>query len=213
MENIQLAIVEDDTIIRESLESFLGVNTAIQINFVATSVEDFLNALKVTRNPQVDVMLLDIGLPGMSGLEGISYIKKELPNVDIIMLTTFEEEEKIFKALCNGAVSYITKRTPLTKIQEAIFTIYRGGSYMSPSIARKVINHFTIPQSKKETSSLSDRQKEIVNAIVEGFTYSKIAEQLHISTNTVRDHIKKIYRLLEVNSKTELIKKSMKGEI
>ncbi len=212
MENINLAIVEDDVLVKESLESFLGINKAIQIKFVAESVEDFLHALKVTRKPEVDILLLDIGLPGMSGLEGIHYIKKKLPDIDIIMLTTFEEDDKIFKALCSGAVSYITKRTPLVKIQEAIFTIHRGGSYMSPSIARKVINYFS-PKPKENKTNLTPRQLQIVQAIVDGLSYKMIADKFSISTNTVRDHIKKIYRLLEINSKGELIRKSLDGEI
>lgn len=205
MENIHLAIIEDDIVIKESLKSFLGENPSIHITFLSNSLEDFLKTLQVTHNPEVDVLLLDIGLPGMSGLEGIKHIKKQLPKVNIIMLTTFEEEDKIFKALCAGAVSYISKRTPLTAIKDAVFTIYRGGSYMSPSIARKVINHF---KPRPITSKLTARQIQIVQAIVEGNSYKMIADKYLISIDTVRDHIKKIYRLLEINSKAELISKS-----
>lgn len=208
MNIINLAIIEDDILIKESLESYLGDNKSINIQFIASSVEDFLNAIKVAREPKVDVMLLDIGLPGMSGLEGIQHIQKLLPKVNIIMLTTYEEDEKIFKALCAGAVSYISKRTPLTKIEEAITTIYQGGSYMSPSIARKVINYFTPKQEEKGMNSLTTRQMQIVECIVGGLSYKMIAEKLMISIDTVRDHIKKIYRLLNINSKAELIKKS-----
>lgn len=211
MESVHLAIIEDDPIIRESLESFLGINPSIQLEYIADSVEVFINALRIARNPRVDVLILDIGLPGISGLEGIRPIKRLLPNVDIIMLTTYEEDDKIFKALCAGAVSYLTKRTPLTKIQEAIFTIHRGGSYMSPSIARKVVEYFT-PKEKKE-SILTARQQQIVKGIVDGLSYKMIAEKHMISIDTVRDHIKKIYKLLQINSKGELIRKSMDGEI
>ncbi len=211
MEIIRLAIVEDDPVVKESLEAFLSINPAIQVIFIEESVEDYLEKLKATPNPQVDVMLLDIGLPGMTGLEGIRHIKALIPNVNIIMLTTFEESEKIFKALCAGAVSYLTKRTPLTKIQEAIFTISRGGSYMSPSIARKVVEYFN-PKEKKE-SNLTPRQTQIVQGVVEGLSYKMIADKYMISINSVRDHIKKIYRQLEINSKAELIKKSLDGDI
>ncbi len=148
----------------------------------------------------------------MSGLEGIKPIKNALLDVNIIMLTTFEEEDKIFKALCAGAVSYISKRTPLTKIEEAIFTIARGGSYMSPSIARKVISHFN-PKPKKQNTQLTARQRQIVEGVVEGLSYKMIADKYLISIDTVRDHIKKIYRLLQINSKGELIKKSLDGDI
>ena len=208
MKTINLAIIEDDILIKESLESYLGDNTSINIQFIASSVEDFLNAIEVSREPKIDVMLLDIGLPGMSGLEGISHIHKLLPKVNIIMLTTYEEDDKIFKALCGGAVSYISKRTPLTKIEEAITTIYYGGSYMSPSIARKVINYFSPKQAEKGMNTLTTRQMQIVECIVGGLSYKMIADKLMISIDTVRDHIKKIYRLLNINSKAELIKKS-----
>ena len=211
MDEIRLAIIEDDPIIRESLEVFLGANKAIEISFIAESVEDFLNALKVTRNPKVDLLLLDIGLPGISGLEGIKPIKRKLPELEIIMLTTYEEEEKIFKALCAGAISYLSKRTPLPTIQEALFTIHRGGSYMSPSIARKVVTYFSPKQKNKE--ELTARQLQIVQGVVDGLSYKMIADKLMISLDTVRDHIKKIYKSLQINSKSELVKKALDKEI
>jgi DNA-binding NarL/FixJ family response regulator len=213
MENIQLAIIEDDKIIFESLESFLGAHPAIQISLSAGSVEDFLQkAENAVRLPKIDVMLLDIGLPGMSGIEGLRHIRQKYPDTDIIMLTTFEEEDKIFKSLCSGACSYISKRTPLTTIQEAIFTVHRGGSFMSPSIARKIAQHF-MPKARQETDVLSVRQKQIVEGLVDGLSYKLIADKLSISIDTVRDHIKKIYRALEVNSKAEIIRKSLDGDI
>ncbi|MDC8000618.1 response regulator transcription factor [Aequorivita todarodis] len=206
MEHIYLAIIEDDILIRESLESYLGENKSIEINFIANSVEDFLKTIDVSRNPKVDVILLDIGLPGISGLEGIRPIRDKLPKTNIIMLTTYEEDDKIFKALCAGAVSYISKRTSLTKIEEAIITIFRGGSYMSPSIARKVINYFA-PTQEKEESKLTLRQEQIVQGILDGLSYKMIADRYMISIDTVRDHIKKIYLILNIHSKGELINK------
>ena len=183
----------------------------IELQYVVNSVEAFLSELRATQKPKVDVLLLDIGLPGMSGLEGIRPIKRLVPNADVVMLTTYEEEDKIFKALCAGAVSYLTKRTPLAKIQEAIFTIHRGGSYMSPSIARKVVEYF-VPKKKIE-HQLTDRQQQIIQGVVDGLSYKLIADKYMISIDTVRDHIKKIYKALQINSKGELIKKSMDGEI
>lgn len=188
MEQINLAIIEDDPLIRESLEGYLGANKAISINVVAGSVEHFLEITKVLP-PAVNIILLDIGLPGMSGLEGIRHIRLVFPEADIIMLTTFEEDDKIFKALCAGACSYISKRTSLVHIQEALFVVRRGGSYMSPSIARKIAQHF-MPRQRKEEDLLSPRQKQIVDGIVEGYSYKMIADKLSISLDTVRDHIK-----------------------
>lgn len=213
MENIHLGIIEDDPVIRESLETYLGAHPALQFSIVAGSVEAFLEkADKPLHRPKVDVLLLDIGLPGMSGIEGIRHIRQKFPDTDIVMLTTFEENDKIFKSLCSGACSYIAKRTPLSTIQEAIFTIHRGGSFMSPSIARKVVQHF-MPKVRQEGDLLSPRQQQIVEGLVDGLSYKLIADKLSISIDTVRDHIKRIYRALEVNSKAEIIRKALDGDI
>ncbi|MCC6459625.1 MAG: response regulator transcription factor [Saprospiraceae bacterium] len=213
MENIHLGIIEDDPVIRESLETYLGAHPALQFSIVAGSVEEFLEkADKPLHRPKMDVLLLDIGLPGMSGIEGIRHIRQKFPDTDIVMLTTFEENDKIFKSLCSGACSYIAKRTPLSTIQEAIFTIHRGGSFMSPSIARKVVQHF-MPKVRQEDDLLSPRQQQIVEGLVDGLSYKLIADKLSISIDTVRDHIKRIYRALEVNSKAEIIRKALDGDI
>lgn len=212
MEMIKLGIIEDDPTIRESLESYLSINRAIKITIISNSVEEFLAAAKKAYRLEIDLLLLDIGLPGMSGIEGIQLIKQQFPAIDVIMLTTFENDENIFKALCSGACSYISKRTPLVKIQEALFMVHRGGSYMSPSIARKIANHF-IPKNPRKSEVLTPRQKEIVQGLVDGLSYKMIGEKLHISHDTVRDHIKRIYRALDVNSKVEVIRKSLDGEI
>ena len=213
MEQIKLAVVEDDPVIKESLETLFNMNRAIDLKIAAGSVELFMDAFEKLNAEDIGMVLLDIGLPGMSGLDGIAKIKTKFPEVVIVMFTTFEEEDKIFKALCNGACSYITKRTSLMKLTEALFTIHRGGSYMSPSIARKVVQYFA-PKPKVETkSTLTTRQREIVDLIVEGLSYKMVADKLSISIETVRDHIKKIYRTLHINSKGELIKKSLDGSI
>lgn len=214
MSEIILAIVEDDPIVKESLHQFF--EAAPLINFTATylSVEDFLEHLDQELNTGINMVLLDIQLPGMSGLEGIAPIKSKLPNADIVMFTTYEEEEKIFDALCKGAISYISKRTSLAKLLDALLIIGRGGSYMSPSIARKVVQYF-IPKKEvvKESVKLTTRQVEIVDSIVDGLSYKMVAEKLGISIETVRDHIKKIYKLLHINSKGELIRKKLEGDI
>lgn len=212
MKEINLAIIEDDLIIKESLETFMQVHPSIETTISVTSVEEFLEKTKTPLRVKIDVMLLDIGLPGMNGIQGIYHIRKKYPDTDIIMLTTFEEDDKIYDALCAGACSYISKRTPLVKIREAIFTVARGGSYMSPSIARKIAERF-MPKKKQKEFDLSDRQKQIIQLLVDGLSYKMIGDKLNISLDTVRDHIKKIYRTLEVNSKVEVIKKAMDGEI
>ncbi|MFK8008627.1 MAG: response regulator [Saprospiraceae bacterium] len=212
MEEINLAIVEDDAVIKESLETFMQVHPTIKLTLSVTSVEAFLEKAQSPLRPKIDVMLLDIGLPGMNGIQGIYHIRQKYPDTDIIMLTTFEEDDKIYDALCAGACSYISKRTPLVKIREAVFTVAQGGSYMSPSIARKIAERF-MPKKKQKESVLSERQKQIVQALVDGLSYKMIGNKLNISLDTVRDHIKRIYRTLEVNSKVEVIKKAMDGDI
>ena len=122
-----------------------------------------------------------------------------LEKVDIIMLTTFEDNDSIYKALCAGACSYLSKKTPLKKIKEAIEVVHKGGSYMSPSIARKVVNTFAPKQNK--SNLLTPRQKDIVAGIVDGKSYKMIANDLFVSIDTVRTHIKNIYKTLEINSK------------
>lgn len=201
-----IALIEDDASIKDALQIYLSKNPENKIATAQNSVEDFLEYVKSESNINLDILLLDIGLPGMSGLEGIPLIKKLFPDLNIIMLTTYEEEDKIYKALCAGAISYISKRTSLLKICDAIDIVSKGGSYMSPSIARKVIGSFR--PNKSVDSEFTPRQLQIINSIVEGLSYKMIAEKLMISIDTVRFHIKSIYKNLEINSKAELIKKS-----
>jgi DNA-binding NarL/FixJ family response regulator len=210
MKKIQLAIIEDDIVIQESLQDFFEILPDIECLLISSSVEDFLKVYK-TLDSSPGILLLDINLLGMSGIDGIPLLLNELPHLDIIMLTTFEDNDSIFKALCAGACSYLSKKTSLKNIQEAIEVVYNGGSYMSPSIARKIANHFLPKPSKKNL--LTTRQKDIVAGIVDGKSYKMIAADLFVSLDTVRSHIKNIYKTLEINSKAELIKKSYDNEI
>jgi len=212
MENIHLCIVEDRPVIRESLEKYFGAHPSIEVQLVAESIEDFLTQIQSKIQISINLVLLDIGLPGMTGIQGIQHIRKYLPEADIVMLTTFEDDKNIFNALSAGACSYISKRTSLAKIQEALFVVHRGGSYMSPSIARKIARHF-VPKAQVKQEVLTPRQMEIVEGIVDGLSYKMIADKLDISIDTVRFHIKRIYRALEVNSKAEIIRKSLDGDI
>ena len=200
----RIAIIEDDPLIQESLVSILGVHPGLEIIQIRNSVESFLGTIK-SNDTLPDIILLDINLKGMSGLDGIPFIREKMPDSDIIVLTTFEDREKIFKALCAGACSYLSKQTSIKDILHAVLTVKNGGSYMSPSIARKVVNHFAPVPAE---SALSPRQQQIVQAIVDGKSYKQIAADLFISIDTVRSHIKNIYRTLEVNSKAELIRKA-----
>lgn len=209
MSVIQIAIVEDEQLVLNSLTALFGTIPDTKVMISLSSVEEFLE-LELRNTP--DVVLLDIGLAGgMSGLEGIKLIKKKYPATEVIMLTAFEEPEKIFKALCAGATAYITKRTAFPRIVDAIRTVHHGGSYMSPSVAKIVVDHFA-PKTK-QTADLTARQHQIVQGVAEGLSYKMIADRLLISAETVKDHIKKIYKILAINSKAELIERKLSGKL
>lgn len=211
MAAIKLGIVEDEHNVRRNLITFMEMTPDIEVVLAAETVEILLQELD--RGLELDMLLLDISLPGgMSGLAGIRPIKEALPKLDILMLTSHDDSERIFKALCAGAVAYISKKTPLPTVREALQTVRHGGSYMSPSIARKVIEYFG-PRPARPQESLTPRQEQIVQGLVEGLSYKLIADKLLISVETVRDHIKKIYKKLEVNSKAEVIRKKLDGDI
>ena len=208
MKPINLAIIEDDLIIQESLVEFFGMQENITTVLVAGSVESFFEKITACEI-MPSILLLDINLPGISGLEGLPLIKNKFPELDVMMLTTFEETDKIFEALSCGACSYLSKRVSLQKIAEAVKIVNNGGSYMSPAIARKIANYYA-PKKKK---LLTERQLEIVDGIVSGKSYKMIASDLFVSIDTVRSHIKNIYKTLEINCKAELIKKSFNKEL
>lgn len=206
---ISVGIIEDQELVIKGLKSLIDSMPDFELGHVANTVEDYLD---YAQNNPPHVILLDIGLPGgMSGLDGIRPLKEAYPETDLIMLTTFDDSERVFKALCAGASAYVTKRTPFPKIAEVITIVHRGGSYMSPAIARLVVDHFA---PKRETIiNLTPRQKQIADALVDGLSYKMIADKLMISTETVRDHIKKMFKKLHINSKGELISLHVRGQL
>lgn len=215
MSGITLAIIEDDPLIRESLMSYLHAQPEIDAVLTAESIEQFLMLLNNAFPPTT--ILLDIGLPGMSGIQGIPEIKNRLPEVDIIMLTAMDDQDHLFQALQAGAVSYLSKRSRLETIREAILIVHKGGSFISPSIARHMVNYFAKvnPSAKKEPTKhdLTPRQWDIINGLVEALSYKLIADKYDISVETVRDHIKNIYKKLQVNSRNEVVKLKMDGKL
>jgi len=208
---ITIAIVEDDLEIREVLSQYLDSQRDCECPLAVESVEELLPQLAEGVAPHV--ILMDIGLPGMSGISGIRMIKNKYPDMDIVMLTVHNDSHKIFESLSAGASGYLLKNTPLPEIAEAVRMLYDGGAPMSPQIARKVIDHFAPQRMTRSSSPLSPREEEIVIGLVDGLSYKLIADRLHISTETVRFHIKSIYRKLHVHSKAEVITKSLRGEI
>jgi len=207
---ISVAIIEDLNDIREPLFEYISTQPEFLCEIQAESVEDFF--LKSNSSLPPDVILLDIGLPGLSGLGAINLIKEKYPEINIIMLTVFDDEEKIFQALRSGAVGYLVKNTPLIKIRDAIIETAKGGAPLSPEIARKVVRFFESPKSKID-SPLTEKEKQIVIRMVDGQSFKMIANELGNTLETIKSHTKNIYRKLYVNSKGEVIAKSLRGEI
>jgi DNA-binding NarL/FixJ family response regulator len=209
---IEVGIVEDNVKIRNLIQRYLDMQESMSCKIAMDSVEEMLEYLKEHEPP--DVLLMDIQLPGMSGIKGIGIIKKEYPEIEIIMLTIYHDSHKIFDSLVAGASGYLLKHTSLPDIKESIENLMEGGAPMSPQIARKVIEHFNKPKPEtKPESDLTAREQDIVNGLVDGLSYKLIADRFDISIDTVRAHIRNIYKKLHVNSKAEVIAKSLRGEI
>lgn len=205
--DIHIAIIEDDPVVRKGLEKYFRNQSEFSEVTAAESVEVFFeNKIDFSK---LDVVLTDIGLPGKSGIEGIKLIKDKNPKIDVIIITVFNDSEKIFSSLSAGATGYVLKGTSFDEIKESVFTIIGGGSYMSPGIARKIVEYFK--PAKNSGATLSAREEQIVKCLVEGLSYKLIAARLNVSIDTVRFHIKNIYAKLQVNSKSEVIAKYYKG--
>lgn len=212
MKKIRVAIFEDNRNLREGLFNLLETSDQF------TCVGAFAHCERVVENikeTQPDVILMDIELPTVNGIEAVRLIREKYPDVKILMETIFEEDEKIFQSICNGAQGYILKNTPPEEILEAIREIYEGGAPMSPIIASKVLRMFKSNLSNQKDSSfnLSSREKEILKCLVEGMSYKMIADTCFISADTVNGHIKNIYKKLQVHSKGEAVAKAIKGKI
>jgi len=203
---INVSIVEDDDEIRESLALLINGTPGYACINTFTDCE---SATKEINEDPPDVVLMDIGLPGMSGIEGIRKIKEKLPDIDILMLTIHNDSKKVFEALCAGACGYLIKDTPPAKLLEAIAEVHNGGAPMSSQIARMIVNSFkTQPHAE-----LTQRETEVLIQLCKGKSYKMIADALFISEETVRRHIKNIYRKLEVKSKSEAVAKALKEKL
>lgn len=208
---ITVAIIEDDEEIREGIQKYLNRQPGFSCRVAEESIEAF--GARDYEDDWPDVILMDIGLPGMSGIDGIKLIKRQYPEIDIVMLTIYHDSHKIFEALRAGASGYLLKNTPLAEIKEALEQLKAGGAPMSPQIARKVIEFFSRSNKPEPQSPLTAKEQELVVGLVDGLSYKLIAERMNISVETVRFHIKNIYQKLHVHSKAEVITKSLRGEI
>jgi len=200
---IRLGIIEDDPTILSTLTNFFSVEPAFRVVLAAGSVEQFLEEWE--KDMHFDVIISDIGLPGETGIQGLPRLKKREPNCNVMMLTVYNDSNRIFQALCSGATGYLLKQTPLLKIKEAVISLYEGGSPMSPAIARKIVEHFN-PKKTGAREKLTPRELQIVQAVELGLTNKEVAVRLDISLETVKSHVKNIYQKLEVNSRHSIIK-------
>jgi DNA-binding NarL/FixJ family response regulator len=205
---IRVAIVEDNEKIREGLAVLIDGSEGFQCSAAYESAEEALRHLP-SYNP--DVVLMDIQLPRMSGIECVEKLKEKNPNVQVMMLTVFEDDEKVFKSIVAGATGYILKRTPAAELLAAIKEVHEGGSPMSDQIARKVVQAFQqMGKSSKETENLTEREMEILSFVAKGYQDQEIADQFFISVKTVRTHLRNIYQKLHVRSRTEAVLKYLR---
>lgn len=208
--DISVALFEDNYLLRDSYYQLINGTPGFTCVGAYDSATDVI--FKIKRS-EPDVILMDIDMPGINGIEAVRIIKQNFKHIHIIMQTVFEDDDKIFNAIQAGAEGYILKKTPPAKILEAITEVYNGGAPMTPSVAAKTLQLFRSgikPLPDKKEAQLNERQKEILECIVSGLSYKLIAEKLFISIDTVRYHVKNIYEILQVHSRFELINKQRK---
>lgn len=201
-----MAIVEDLDEVRDGLNNFISLSTDFLVLDTFKTAEDALYNLPEL---QPDIVIMDINLPGMNGIECIRQVKDKCPATQFMMFTVYENDEKVFEALKTGASGYLLKNTGLVQLIESIKELHQGGSPMSSNIARKLVTRFR--NNEKEVSrieTLSARENEILLLLSQGLLYKEIADQLKISVSTVRQHIHNIYEKLHVQNRTEAINKA-----
>lgn len=202
----RLCLVEDDYIIREGFAALLSQTPDFEVVGAYSNCEDYLKSLATDRP---DVVLMDLELPRMGGVEGIERTKKLRPQTQLIVVTVYENDGLVFKALCAGAGGYLTKNMPPSRLIDAIREIRQGGAPMSTNIARMVVASF----QKNYQSPLTARETEVLERIAQGKSYTTIADELFVDKETIRTHIKNIYWKLEVHSKAEAIEKARKEKL
>ena len=210
--SIRVTIFEDNNSLRQSLYQLINGSEGFKC---VAAFEDCLDLLKNIEDTKPDVVLMDIEMPGINGIEAVRMLREKYPDLKILMQTIFEDNEKIFNSILAGASGYILKTTSPSRILDFIKETYEGGAPMSPSVATKVLKMMAEQSSSAKTESfnLSDREKEILSCLVKGMSYKLIADACFISIDTVRGHIRNIYEKLHVHSKGEAVAKAIKGRI
>lgn len=208
---IKVAVYEDNYALREGLTYLIKGSEMMQF---AGAWGDCLDILRNCENERPDIIIMDIDMPYLSGIEATRLVKDAYPEINVMMLTVFEDREKIFDALCAGATGYLLKKMSAVQIIESIIELANGGSPMSSEIARKVLEFFAHPDKKnKNTYDLSLREFDVLKRLIAGDSYKMIAQNCNISVGTVCSHIHSIYNKLAVNSKSEAIIKAIKERL
>jgi DNA-binding NarL/FixJ family response regulator len=210
--SIRVVIYEDNHNLREGLFQLIEGTDGFHCVGAFANCDRILRQIEETTP---DVVLMDIELPGISGIDAVRILKEKFPEVKVLMETIFEDNDKIFDSICNGAEGYILKNTPPALILSAIKEIYEGGAPMTPSVASKVLKMFknNSSSSVKNATNLTERERDVLKSLVEGMSYKMIAATWFISMDTVSGHIKNIYKKLHVHSKSEAVVKAIKGKI
>jgi DNA-binding NarL/FixJ family response regulator len=204
---IRIAIVEDDHDLRLHFENIVNATNDFVLVGSYSNAEDFEQAVKGIRD--IDVVMMDINLPGMTGIECIAKQKVKRPKIQYLICTIFEDSENLFNALCAGSTGYILKSASTTEIEQAIRNIHAGGSPMTPQIARMVISSFPTKKSNAQLlAQLNKREREILDLLAEGYRYKEIADKLFLGVDTVRTYIRNIYSTLQVHSRTDALNKA-----
>jgi DNA-binding NarL/FixJ family response regulator len=208
---LKVGIIEDQPKIREGLRSLIDGTEGYRCVGSFGSVEE---ALARFDSEWPDVLLMDIGLPGMSGIEGTRRIKDLHPGLAVLMLTVYDDDRRIFDALCAGASGYLLKQTPPARLLECLTEVVDGGAPMSPDVARRVVALFREIRPPAEADhQLTPHEIRILTLLVEGHNYTTAAEELHVSINTIRFHMRSIYEKLQVHSKSEAVSKALRHRI
>ena len=206
---IRAAIVEDEAEIREGLAELIDATDGYRCTGRYRTMEDALARIGAELP---DVALVDIGLPGMSGIEGIRILKDRFPALHALMLTVYDDDERIFDALCAGATGYLLKKTPSDRLMACLREAVEGGSPMSPEVARKVVELFRqVRPPQSADYGLTPHETRILRMFMEGHNYKTAAAELNVSVNTVAFHVKNIYSKLQVHSKSEAVAKALKA--
>jgi len=211
VEAIRVAIIEDVRTLRDGLSALIDGTAGFQCTGRFRSAEE---ALEKLRDNLPDVVLADIGLPGLSGIEAVRVLKERFPGLTLLMLTVYDDDDRVFEALCAGASGYLLKKTPPARLLESLKEAVEGGAPMSPEIARRVVELFReIRPPDKSDEQLTAHELRLLKLLVQGYSYKAAASALGVSINTVCFHIKKIYEKLQVHSKSEAVAKALRHRL